>query len=240
MNHTSGLPFTSAIETPKLDMLSLNHLTHSYAMTPLLSEPGSKYCYSNAGTNTVGRIIEVVSGMSYEDFMDKRLFHPLGMTETTFWPSREQISRLAKVYQVKEDKSGLFEIPMPQLSPKFHDRRRRPMPAGGLFSVAADPVKFCQMLLNGGTFKNRHYLSKASVKEMTTKQTGDHLENPYGYGMGTENGNFGHGGALKTNMTVHRKLGLITVLHIHHLGDWPEEGKTLMPTFFDAAKKLFR
>ena len=60
----------------------------SYALTPLKFEPGTKYDYSNAGINTAGRIIEVVSGMPYEQFMQKRLFDPLGMKDTTFWPDR--------------------------------------------------------------------------------------------------------------------------------------------------------
>ena len=87
LSHTSGMPFTSAMEKPTLDLLPLRDAVRSYAMTPLQTEPGSKYPYSNAGINTAGRIIEVVSGMPYEDFMDKRLFEPLGMKDTTFWPN---------------------------------------------------------------------------------------------------------------------------------------------------------
>jgi len=79
LTHTSGMPFKSAMEEPTLDVLNLRDAARSYAMTPLQSEPGTKFQYSNAGINTVGRIIEVVSGMPYEDFMDKRLFVPLGI-----------------------------------------------------------------------------------------------------------------------------------------------------------------
>ena len=90
LSHTSGLPFKSALEQPTLDLLPLRVAVRSYAMTPLQFEPGSKYQYSNAGINTAGRIIEVVSGMPYEEFLDKRLFEPLGMKDTTFWPNEEQ------------------------------------------------------------------------------------------------------------------------------------------------------
>ena len=69
LSHTSGLPFTSAMETPTLDLLPLRDAVRSYAMTPLQFEPDSKYQYSNAGINTAGRIIEVVSGMPYEEFL---------------------------------------------------------------------------------------------------------------------------------------------------------------------------
>ena len=103
LSHTSGLPFTSPIEKPTLDLFPLEGRVRSYAMLPLDFEPGSKYMYSNAGINTAGRIIEVVSGMPYEKFLDKRLFKPLGMKDTTFWPSGEQLKRLAKAY--KPDKA---------------------------------------------------------------------------------------------------------------------------------------
>ena len=76
-------------------------------MTPLQFEPGTKYQYSNAGINTAGRIIEVVSGMPYEEFLDKRLFEPLGMKDTTFWPNEEQLKRLAKSYKPERREAGL-------------------------------------------------------------------------------------------------------------------------------------
>ncbi len=91
LSHTSGMPFKSAMEEPTLDLLPLRHAVRSYAMTPLEFEPGSKYQYSNAGINTAGRIIEVASGIGYAEFMQKRLFEPLGMKDTTFWPSAEQL-----------------------------------------------------------------------------------------------------------------------------------------------------
>src|SRR4029077_12206698 len=86
LSHTSGLPFKSAKESPTLDVLPLRDAVASYAAAPLQFEPGSKYQYSNAGINTAGRIIEVVSGIPYEEFMEQRLFGPLGMKDTTFWP----------------------------------------------------------------------------------------------------------------------------------------------------------
>ena len=88
LRHTSGMPFASALERPTLDMLPLRVAVGSYALTPLQYEPGSKYQYSNAGINTAGRIIEVVSGIPYEEFLQKRLFDPLGMRDTTFLARR--------------------------------------------------------------------------------------------------------------------------------------------------------
>src|SRR6266404_4907154 len=136
LSHTSGLPFASSAEKPTLDKLTLREAAASYAKTPLLFEPGTKYQYSNAGINTAGRIIEVVSGMPYEKFMQDRLFDPLGMTDTTFWPNEEQVARLAKGYKPNKEKTGLEETTIGQLKYPLSDRDRQPMPAGGLFSTA--------------------------------------------------------------------------------------------------------
>lgn len=151
LSHTSGLPFMSRVEH-KIDTYSLREAAISYALTPLKFEPGTKYDYSNAGINTAGRIIEVVSGMPYEEFMAKRLFKPLGMKDTTFWPTASQIERLAKSYEPNAAKSGLQEIPIGQLTYPLTDRKRGPSPAGGFFSTATDISIFCRMILNGGVY----------------------------------------------------------------------------------------
>ena len=238
LSHTSGLPFTSAIEMPMLDQILLKDAAKSYAMTPLLFEPGTQFNYSNAGTNTAGRIIEAVTGMAYEDFMDQRLLVPLGMKETTFWPGKKLASRIAKVYRSSADKSGIEETLFPKLPFPLDDRRRRPMPAGGLFSTATDVVKFCQMFLNGGTYDGRHYLSKTSVAEMTRKQTGDKVEKNYGFGWDTGE-TFHHGGAFKTHMRIDPRRGLISVFLVHQANDWRhDDGKNMLPSFQKAAEKL--
>jgi CubicO group peptidase (beta-lactamase class C family) len=238
LSHTSGLPFASAMEQPTLDLLPLRVAVKSYAMTPLLFEPGSNYQYSNAGINTAGRIIEVVSGMPYETFLDKRLFEPLGMKDTTFWPSEEQLKRLAKSYSPNSDKSDLVEIKIGQLKYPLSDRTRQPMPAGGLFSTAADVARFCQMVLSGGTFHGKRYLSEEAVKTMTSKQTGEAVKVGYGLGWSTNNGVFGHGGAHATNMTIDSNRGLITVFLVQHAG-FPKDGGKSHSAFQQAAMERF-
>src|SRR5205823_1560966 len=122
LSHTSGMPPHSALEQPTLDRFQLRDAVRSYTMTPLLFQPDSNYRYSNAGINTAGRIVEVVSGMPYEDFMQKRLFDPLKMKDTTFWPNDEQLSRLARSYKPNAAKNGLEETPITQLSYPLNDR----------------------------------------------------------------------------------------------------------------------
>ena len=239
MSHTSGMPFKSAKENPTLDGLPLKVAVLSYAATPLQSEPGAKYQYSNAGINTGARIIEVVSGMSYEDFMDQRLFKPLGMKDTTFWPNEEQVSRLAKPYKPSADKTKLEETTISQLTYPLSKRDNRyPMPAGGLFSTGADVATFCRMLLNGGELNGKRYLSVEALKTMTSKQTGDVVNNGYGIGWSTDGKTFGHGGALTTNMTIDPQRGLITVFLVQHAG-FPGDGNKSHGAFVKVANDAF-
>jgi CubicO group peptidase (beta-lactamase class C family) len=237
LSHTSGMPFKSALEQPTLDLFPLSERVKSYAKTPLQFEPGSKYQYSNAGINTAGRIIEVVSGMAYEDFLQKRLFEPLGMKDTTFQPNQRQIARLAKAYRPSNDKMNLDETPIEQLTYPLNDPKRRPMPAGGLFSTAADIGRFCQMILNDGEFKAKRYLSKGAVEQMTSKQTAGHITVKYGLGWSTGD-TFGHGGAYSTNMTIDPKRGLIFVWMVQHAG-FPANGGKSQDAFRKAAEKEF-
>ena len=223
LSHTSGLPFSSPMEKPTLDGLRLRDAVASYAMSPLQFQPGTKYQYSNAGINTAGRIIEVVSGIPYEKFIEERLFKPLGMKDTTFWPNEKQIKRLAKSYKPNADKSGLEETTVTQLKYPLNDPARQPMPAGGLFSTAEDVVRFCQMVLNGGKMNGKRYLSEQAVKQMTSKQTGNEVKDGYGFGWSTGSNSFGHGGAYATNMLIDRDRGLIWIYMVQHAG-FPKEG----------------
>lgn len=238
LTHTSGLPFSSAMETPMLDGLTLRDAARSYAMTPLMTEPGAKYQYSNAGINTAARIIEVVSGMTYEKFLESRLLQPLGMNDTTFRPTLEQQKRLAKPYKPDSAKAGLEETTIGQLRYPLEDPTRHPMPAGGLFSTAADVAKFCRMVLNGGTLDGKRYLSEESVREMTRNQTGPADKGGYGLGWAVNGDEAGHGGALATNMSIDRKRGLILVWMVQQAG-YPGDGGRAQSVFREAAIGMF-
>ena len=122
MSHVSGLPGVTPIMLPKLDALPLFKSVVGNSMIALEAEPGTKYHYSNPGINTVGRIVEVVSGIPYEQFMSERIFKPLGMIDTTFWPNNEQVSRLAKSYRPTADKANIEETPIEQLSYPLDNR----------------------------------------------------------------------------------------------------------------------
>jgi CubicO group peptidase (beta-lactamase class C family) len=185
--------------------------------------------------------------MRYEDFLDQRLFQPLGMKDTTFWPNEEQIQRLAKSYRPNADSSGLEETLVGQCSYPLSDRRRGPSPAGGLFSTATDVSLFCRMVLNGGMYRGKRYLSTAAVQQMTSTQT-DHAG--YGFGWSTTSkahgeptaanlSPCGHGGAYSTNMWVDPQHQLVTVYMVQHAGYPGKDGGKIQPAFMKAAMELF-
>jgi CubicO group peptidase (beta-lactamase class C family) len=250
LTHTSGLHFSSPVEQPTFDMANLREAVLSYPMMPLDFEPGTQYRYSNAGINTVGRIVEVLSGMRYEEFMQQRLLEPLGMVDTTFVLNSEQVQRVAKSYRPSKDGKSLEEIPISQLHYPLDDPARHGFPAGGLFSTASDVAAFGQMLLNKGIFRGHRFLSEQSVDVMTSVQTGDIKVDPNGgsgYGLGLSIvkqsgggpgdlsvGSYGHGGAYSTLLQIDPQRRLVMVLMVQHAGYGPGGGQ-INSTFIQAA-----
>jgi len=237
LSHTSGLDFKSALEAPTLDLLPLSERVASYAKMSLLFEPGTKSKYSNAGINTAGRIIEVVTGIPFEKFLEERIFKRLGMVDTTFYPSKQQIERLAKAYKPNGTRDGLEETTITQLKYPLDDPDRRPMPAGGLFSTANDLSLFYRMLANNGSLNGTRILSEKAVKTMTSDQTGA-ANSHYGFGFGTDGKSFTHGGAYGTNSRYDLDRKLVTVFLVQHAG-WAGNGKTILPEFQKAASEAY-
>lgn len=240
LSHTAGFDFSSAIEKPTLDANPLRVAVLSYAAQPLLWEPGTRYKYSNAGINTAARILEVVTGQAYAAFLQARLLDPLGMSDTTFWPTEAQVTRLATSYRATKDKSGVEATPVTQLSYPLSERiHRHPMPAGGLFSTAADCAKFGQLLLKGGIVRGRRLLSEEAVRQMTTRQTPTDVKESYGFGLQLDATGYGHGGAYSTNLHVDPARGLVTVFMVQNAGWRTDAGKQIEPAFRAAAAARF-
>src|SRR6266850_8128189 len=109
LSHTSGLTGSSELQqVTGSDSTPLKARALSSVTGPLQSQPGEKYAYGNQGMNIAARVVEVVSGKSYEDFLQERFFDPLGMSETTFWPSDAQVERLAAAYGPNKEKNGFL------------------------------------------------------------------------------------------------------------------------------------
>jgi CubicO group peptidase (beta-lactamase class C family) len=234
MSHTSGYPFLSPQEQT-INVAPLREKIAVYAQTPLIAEPGTKYQYSNIGINIAGYIIEVASGMPYEEFMQKRLFEPLGMKDTTFWLTEEQEARRARCYRPSGEQK-LEQCPLSFMTPPFTDRVNRfAEPGGGLFSTAHDVTRFCQMLLNNGTLDGKRILSENAVRALSSKQTGDAVSVEYGIGFEAYGWGFKHGGAQGTHMVIVPQQGLVFVYLIQHAGFIKEKEKD-----GNAAPEVFR
>ncbi len=173
LTHTSGLPFSSPIEKPTLDLLPLDRACGSYAMRRSNSIRTASTSTPTPASTRRGASSRSSAACPTRSSWTSASSSPLGMKDTTFWPNEEQLQRLAKSYKPNKDKTDLEETPIGQLKYPLNDRTRQPMPAGGLFSTATDLAKFCQMILNSGELEGKRYLSEAAVKQMTSRQTGD-------------------------------------------------------------------
>jgi CubicO group peptidase (beta-lactamase class C family) len=225
LTHTSGMAEATAQESQAARTLA--DLIPAYAAKPLRFEPGTKWQYCQSAINSLGRIVEVVSGQSFPEFLQKRLFDPLGMKDTGFYPTAEQAGRVAKSYKVA---GGKLEDVSVMGDYDFRRRNRFPAANGGLYSTAPDYARFCQMILNQGSLDGKEYLKPASVKLMTSLQTGD-LKTGFtegcGWGLGwivvrqpqgvtamLSPGTCGHGGAYGTQAWIDPVKGVIYVLMV--------------------------
>ena len=233
LTHTSGMPSGLPPDLAELYLKrdrTLAETITGVSKRPLEFEPGSRWAYCNVGIDTLGRIIEVVSGTPYEKFLQDRIFSRLGMTDTTFYPNQRQRSRIATLYDVKQGK--LVSAGYQLLGPA--DKARYPIPAGGLYSTGADLARFYQMMLCGGQYRGTRIVTERSVREMTTIQTGNLAVGfvpGMGFGLGwavvrqpqgvtgmLSPGTFGHGGAFGTQGWIDPKQDLFVILLIQRVG----------------------
>lgn len=235
LTHTSGLGEASGPAAEKAKTLA--DLVPIWLAAPMKYEPGEKWQYTQSGINAAARIVEVISGMSFDAFLQKRLFDPLGMKQTTFYLGAEQRAFLVTAYS-KNKETGALEAVPPR--PEFGPRDRPPQGNGGLYSTAPDYARFCQMLLKGGELGGRRYLSAAAIKFLSTPQTGELPTGffqseafgkrgaNYGWGIGTcvlrephpgvasmlSPGTYGHGGAWGTQAWIDPVKGVAYVLMV--------------------------
>ena len=206
LSHTAGFRFiTPYQEAFGIDSLPVRRLMKTVAMTPLIAEPGTRYSYSNLGVDVAQAAVETVVGKPFEDFVEERIFAPLEMTDTTFYPSAEQLERLATPYGWNADAGRLKPVRFGQMPSLDDGSPRYAEGGGGLFSSAPDVVKFYQMLAGRGVGANgKRVLSEKAVETMTSKQTGAAVDARYGFGLTVDDRTFGHGGALGTQGVVYR------------------------------------
>jgi CubicO group peptidase (beta-lactamase class C family) len=208
---------------------TLSDLIPVFASKPLAFEPGSKWQYSQSGILTLGRIVEIVSGVPFEVFLRNRIFDPLGMKDTTFYLSEAQMPRWVIPARRESEQLVPAEIGLLNGHPPTW-RGHYPASNGGLFSTAPDYTRLAQMLLNGGVLGGRRYLTADSVRMMSTVQTGDLVTgftpgNGWGLGVGIVRqpqgvtamlspGTFGHGGGYGTQFWIDPKRGVALIMMI--------------------------
>lgn len=196
------------------------------AKLPLNFQPGTAWEYGPA-TEVLGRLVEVVSGMTLDQFFRERIFKPLGMTETFFYVPQDKLSRLVTAYA----KSG--EGQLKKLPPSRHEfAGRYYSAAGGLAGTAEDYLRFTQMLLNGGQFNGTRLVSRKTIEAMTSNQIGgiplwnDSLGG-YRFGLGfrvltdmgkspslASIGSYGWGGAYGTYFWVDPKEEMVGIMMV--------------------------
>ena len=158
-----------------------------YAKVPLNYHPGEAWEYSRA-TCVVGRLVEILSGMTLDEFFKKRIFEPLEMKDTHFFLPLNKLDRFANAYKPGEKgKIALLEAATPD-SAFVKEPHVYFMGSGGLVGTAADYFRFSQMLLNGGQYNGVRLLSRKTIEFMTKNHIGDlemWLAGPYeGFGLG--------------------------------------------------------
>src|SRR5688500_36602 len=168
LTHTSGLGEASGDAAKKARTLA--ELVPLWLAAPMQTEPGEKWKYCQSGINLAGRIVEVISGKTFDAFLQQRLFDPLGMKDTTFYPTEAQKSRVVTAYAKNKDTGELAPVPPRE---GYGEREHPPQGNGGLFSTANDYARFCQMLLNRGSLNGKRYLSEKTFKVLTSVHTGD-------------------------------------------------------------------
>lgn len=236
--HTSGLPFFNHEEQPKVDAYAIAASATLSAKQVLAFDPGTAWSYSNAGIKVAGRIVEVVAGKPFAAVMHERLFAPLGMVDTTFFPTAAQIARLPTAYKPNFFGTALIATPVTYLTYPLDAATRFACPGGGLFSTATDLGRFARLFLNGGELDGRRYLSAAGIAQMTRMQTGA-LNVGFGLGFALPGDDYGHGGAYNTDFWFVRRHGLATVFLVQHERFRGADSDEILTAFKQAAVVAF-
>ena len=210
--HSGGVAHKTVFESPKFDRYPLEHRAKALAMAPLDFEPGTQAVYSNGGYTVLGRLIEVVSGESFGEYVERHLLRPLQMEDTSFWPTQEQCERLIQPAQPDMGWKVLVPARIGILTEPYHDRSvRYPLPLGGLFSTANDLSRFYRMLLRGGELDGVRVLSQESARRMRERQTPSGWKGAFSFGCLTTEKTFGHMGSFGTNSVADVETGQIRI-----------------------------
>lgn len=218
LRHTGGLTYGFMGNTP-VDAAynqggvlnpsnTLAGLSRKVAAVPLLYQPGTKWNYS-VSVDVLARLIEVVSGQSFDEFLAQRIFKPLDMRDTGFFVPPDKRARLAAVHGSDGDKLKVIDLPA---APSFLQRPTLFSGGGGLVSTARDYMRFCQMIAGGGELEGHRLLQRETIQAMTTNQL-PHEAFPIAFGdLKIPGVGFGLGFSIQT------EPGLFSAAHVGEYG----------------------
>lgn len=258
--HTAGLSYgwdpddpvdqiyqASNVRFPTKDRApTLTDFVEALAEAPLAFQPGTGWRYS-LSIDVLGRLVEIISGLSLDAFFRQRIFEPLGMADTGFHVPEDKADRMMALYAHPEGAEGLTRVDAPAWAPSTTPPTFL-MGGGGLASTVPDYARFAQMLVNGGELDGVRLLSPTTVAMYTINQAPvaalehfDGYENGYGYSLGTNVlmdvaktgmagsvGEFGWGGAFSTYFWIDPKEALYGVLMTQYL---PNNSYPVNPRF---------
>lgn len=229
MNHTGGFPFEIPAKQGSVPGggwsggMPIRSVAAEAAALPLLFEPGTSTRYSNTGIDIGAAVVEKITGKKWQDYLKETVLDPLGMKETWFWPSDEQLARQIEMYDCRQGAAATYR--------RQHDMEQRPYndshvfasAGAGLWTTANDQLKFYKMLMNLGVGDNGvRILKEETVKSLLAASS--RPANLGGYSLGLnapvtdgENEWFGHGGAFGTNCSVnwHKKQLKLWVVQLN-------------------------
>ena len=240
--------------------MTLRDFTAKLGEIPLQYDPGTRWHYS-VSVDVQGALVEAVSGMRLGEFLQARIFGPLGMVDTSFVVPEEKWARVAQLYSpegtpasdafeafMTENETTALVVADDRWNEGYREGAKFESGGGGLVSTAADYLRFCQMLLNGGELDGVRVLSPKSVQLMTADHTGHLLDGlgglGYGFGLGfavafdpgiigelSSAGEYNWGGAAGTSFWIDPQeelIGVFMVQSIPHRTRLGTEFKTLV------------
>jgi CubicO group peptidase (beta-lactamase class C family) len=239
MSHSGGLTYgvfgNTAVDKMYMDVNVLDRdaplqaMIDKLAKIPLLHQPGERWHYS-VSVDVQGYLVEKLSGQPFPEFLEQRIFEPLGMKDTAFYVPAEKLNRFVSFYTYDKDRKLV-----PHPSPDYSKAPAMPSGGGGMVSTAADYMRFCQMLLNGGELDGHRLLSPLTVQLMRSNVlpasartmspgTGFGLdfavvEDPVAAGGYGGEGTFYWGGYAGTWFWIDPVYDLIVVGMIQHRGE---------------------
>ena len=233
LTHTGGMPLNRPQEIEDITIKRDRTLADVVGVLSKQEsdfEPGTQFRYYSGGFALLGRIIEVVSGKPFEQFIKERIFDPLGMKDSSFFIPAEKRNRVASIYRLQDGKLNRWEE-----IEAYARTAKYPAPEFGMYSTAPDLASLCQMMLNGGSFKGKRILSRMSVETMTRNHTlnlkSAITQRPAYQGLGwglsgdamndfplTSTGSFGHNGAFGAIIWIDPKKELIRIFLEHRFG----------------------